>query len=57
MSKWTKEQFVEDMRNKCSREIAKIGEKIIEFSDAHASEVTWEGEMVVVHSHFVLILM
>ena len=41
MSKWTKDQFVEDMRNKCSREIAKIGEKIIEFSDTHASEVTW----------------
>ena len=41
MSKWTKEQFVEDMRNKCSREIAKIGEKIIEFSDTHATEVTW----------------
>ena len=28
MSKWNKEQFVEDLRNKCSREIAKIGEKI-----------------------------
>ena len=41
MSKWTKDQFIEDMRNKCSREIAKIGERIIEFSDAHASEVTW----------------
>ena len=41
MSKWTKDQFVEDMRNKCSREIAKIGEKIIEFSDTYASEVTW----------------
>ena len=33
MSKWTKERFVEDLRNRCSREIAKIGEKIIEFSD------------------------
>ena len=41
MSKWTKERFVEDLRNRCSREIAKIGEKIIEFSDTHASEVTW----------------
>ena len=41
MSKWTKDQFIEDMRNKCSREIAKIGERIIEFSDTHASEVTW----------------
>ena len=41
MSKWTKERFIEDLRNRCSREIAKIGEKIIEFSDTHASEVTW----------------
>ena len=41
MSKWTKERFNEDLRNRCSREIAKIGEKIIEFSDTHASEVTW----------------
>ena len=39
MSKWTKERFVEDLRNRCSREIAKIGEKIIDFSDTHASEV------------------
>jgi len=41
MSKWNKEQFVEDLRNKCSREIAKIGEKIIEFSEEHASEMSW----------------
>ena len=41
MSKWTKDSFIEDLRNKCSREIAKIGEKIIEFSDTHATEVTW----------------
>ena len=41
MSKWTKEEFVEDLRSKCTREIAKIGEKIIEFSEEHASEMTW----------------
>ena len=41
MSKWTKEEFVEDLRNKCSREIAKIGEQIIEFSEEHASEMSW----------------
>ena len=33
MSKWTKEDFIDDLRNKCNREIAKIGEKIIEFSE------------------------
>ena len=41
MSKWTKEEFVEDLRSKCTREIAKIGERIIEFSEEHASEMTW----------------
>ena len=41
MSKWTKEEFVEDLRNNCSREIAKIGEQIIEFSEEHASEMSW----------------
>ena len=41
MSKWTKEEFVEDLRNKCTREIAKIGEQIIEFSEEHASEMSW----------------
>ena len=41
MSKWTKEEFVEDLRSKCTREIAKIGERIIEFSEDHASEMTW----------------
>ena len=41
MSKWTKEEFVEDLRSKCTREIAKIGERIIEFSEEYASEMTW----------------
>ena len=41
MSKWTKEEFVEDLRSKCTREIAKIGVRIIEFSEEHASEMTW----------------
>ena len=41
MSKWTKEEFVEDLRNKCTREIAKIGEQIIEFSEERASEMSW----------------
>ena len=33
MSKWTKSDFVEALRSNCSREIAKIGERIIEFSE------------------------
>ena len=41
MSKWTKEDFVDDLRNKCNREIAKISERIIEFAEEHASEMSW----------------
>ena len=41
MSKWTKSDFVEALRSNCSREIAKIGERIIEFSEQHASEMSW----------------
>lgn len=41
MSKWTKSEFVEALRTNCSREIAKIGERIIEFSEEHASEMSW----------------
>ena len=41
MTKWNKELFVEDLRNSCSREIAKIGEKIIDFSEDFASELSW----------------
>ena len=41
MTKWNKELFVEDLRNSCSREIAKIGERIIDFSEEFASEISW----------------
>ena len=41
MTKWNKELFVEDLRNSCSREIAKIGEKIIDFSEDFATDVSW----------------
>lgn len=41
MPKWTKKIFIEDMRDKCSREVAKIGEQIIDFSEKYAEEVTW----------------
>ncbi len=41
MAKWDKESFIEDMRGKCSREIAKIGLTIIEFAEKNADEISW----------------
>ncbi len=41
MSNWDKELFVEDLRNNCSREIAKIGVSIIEFSEQHGTDLSW----------------
>jgi len=41
MTKWTKELFIQEMRNLCSREVAKTGEKIISFAEQHSDELTW----------------
>ena len=41
MTNWTKESFIEHMRDNCSREIAKIGEAIIEFGEKNASDISW----------------
>ena len=41
MSNWDKSSFIEHMRENCSREIAKIGEAIIQFSENHASDISW----------------
>ncbi|MDA9946272.1 hypothetical protein N9E12_00330 [Candidatus Marinimicrobia bacterium] len=41
MSNWDKSSFIEHMRGNCSREIAKIGEAIIEFSEKHGSDISW----------------
>ncbi len=41
MSKWDKDSFIDDMRTKCSREVTKIGIRIIEFSEKEADEVSW----------------
>ena len=41
MSNWDKSSFIEHMRENCSREIAKIGEAIIQFSETHASDISW----------------
>ena len=39
--KWDKKTFVADMREKCSREVAKIGNDICEFSENHAADISW----------------
>ena len=39
--KWDKNTFMADMREKCSREIAKIGNSICEFSEQHAADISW----------------
>ncbi|MFH1853157.1 MAG: hypothetical protein ABIA75_12520 [Candidatus Neomarinimicrobiota bacterium] len=41
MSKWDKENFIEDMRANCGREVAKVGIRIIEFSEKEADELSW----------------
>ncbi len=41
MANWTKESFIEELRNNCSREVAKVGERIIEFSEEHSDEISW----------------
>ena len=40
MSNWAKSSFIEHMRDNCSREIAKIGEAVIEFSEKHGSDLS-----------------
>ena len=41
MSNWDKELFIEDLRNNCNREIAKIGVLIIEFAEQHGTDLSW----------------
>ena len=41
MSNWDKDSFIEHMRENCNREIAKIGESIIQFAENHASDISW----------------
>ena len=41
MSKWDKNRFTEHMKENCSREVAKIGNAIIDFSEKYADEVSW----------------
>ncbi len=39
--KWNKKLFVDHMRENCSREVAKIGVKLIEFSEKYADDISW----------------
>ncbi|MFQ6604578.1 MAG: hypothetical protein ACE5D8_03385 [Fidelibacterota bacterium] len=41
MAKWDKESFIQNMRESCSREVAKIGERLIDFSEKYADDITW----------------
>ena len=46
--KWDKNTFMADMREKCSREIAKIGNSICEFSEKHAADILGVEVMITV---------
>ena len=41
MSNWDKEKFINHLREQCSREVAKIGVSIIEFSEKYADDISW----------------
>ena len=41
MSNWDKKQFINHLREQCSREVAKIGVSIIEFSEKYADDISW----------------
>ncbi len=41
MSNWDKKLFVNHIREHCTREIAKIGVSIIEFSEKFADDISW----------------
>ncbi len=41
MSNWDKNLFTNHLRENCTREIAKIGVSIIEFSEKYADDISW----------------
>ena len=41
MSNWNKNQFINHLREECSREIAKVGVSIINFTERHADDISW----------------
>ena len=40
MSNWNKNQFIDHLRDNCSREVAKVGVSIIDFSEKHACDIS-----------------
>jgi len=41
MSNWDKNLFINHLREECTREVAKVGVSIIEFSEKHADDISW----------------
>jgi len=41
MVTWNKKTFTEDLRTNCTREVAKVGIELIEFSEKYADNITW----------------
>ena len=41
MSNWDKKLFIDHLRDECTREVAKVGVAIIEFSEKHADDISW----------------
>jgi len=41
MSNWDKQLFTEHLREQCTREVAKVGVAIIEFSEKFADDISW----------------
>ena len=41
MSNWDKNLFIDHLRGQCTREVAKVGVAIIEFTEKHADDISW----------------
>jgi hypothetical protein len=41
MSKWSKQSFISDLEEKCSREVVKTIRKIIDFSEKYSENLSW----------------
>ena len=44
MSNWDKNLFIDHLREHCTREVAKVGIAIIEFTEKFADDVSWGRE-------------
>ena len=57
MSNWDKNLFIDHLRGQCTREVAKVGVAIIEFTEKHADDISWAVVRIMVLSHFAAIQM